>query len=117
VRDCLDAMLIVAARHGDEPGAHIYNLGTDETSTVKESVRAVSEHFGLSPELHYTGGRSGWVGDSPLIRLDTTRIRGLGWRPKLTIREGVERTLLWLDANEGAWREQGVQSAVGGGLT
>jgi UDP-glucose 4-epimerase len=115
VQDCLDAMLIVAARHNDQPGAHIYNLGTEETSTVKESIRAVSEHFGLSPELHYTGGRSGWIGDSPLIRLDTARIRDLGWRPKLTIREGVKRTLLWLDAHDYAWREQGRQS-VGGGI-
>ena len=47
---------------------------------------------GLSPILDYTGGDRGWIGDSPFIFLDTSRIRALGWKPKLTIREGVLRT-------------------------
>jgi UDP-glucose 4-epimerase len=42
----------------------------------------------------------GWIGDSPLIHLDCTRLRALGWRPRLTIAEAVGRTLDWLDANE-----------------
>jgi UDP-glucose 4-epimerase len=49
--------------------------------------------------LHYSGGERGWVGDSPVIYLDTKRIRSLGWRPKLTIRDAVVRTVDWLDHN------------------
>jgi UDP-glucose 4-epimerase len=41
------------------------------------------------------------VGDNPFIFLDTAKIRALGWEPKLTIRQGVERTVDWLTAN--AW--------------
>jgi UDP-glucose 4-epimerase len=99
VGDCLQAMLIAAARHRDEPGAHVYNLGTEEAITVERSIQIITEHLSLAPEIDYLGGRRGWPGDSPLIRLDTARIRRLGWRPRLTIAQAVVRTLEWLETN------------------
>jgi UDP-glucose 4-epimerase len=112
VQDCIGAILTAAERHRDEPGAHIYNLGTEETVVVEESVRIITEHLSLQPEIEYTGGRRGWIGDSPLIQLDTKRIRGLGWRPRLTIEQAVVRTLEWLDANEYAWRDEVAEGVV-----
>jgi UDP-glucose 4-epimerase len=99
VGDCIDAIMLLASRDGG-PGAVAYNLGTDEVSDVVTSVRAVCRHLGVSPRIEFTGGERGWVGDSPLIHLDCSRLRALGWRPRLTIAEAVERTLQWLDANE-----------------
>jgi UDP-glucose 4-epimerase len=104
VQDCLDAILGAAERHHDEPGAYVYNLGTDETLLVEDSVRIICEHLELAPRIDYVGGRRGWTGDSPLIHLDTTRIRASGWSPRLTIREAVARTLEWFDLNEYIWR-------------
>ena len=43
--------------------------------------------------------RAGWIGDSPLIHLDCSKLRALGWAPELTIAEAVGRTLDWLEAN------------------
>jgi UDP-glucose 4-epimerase len=106
VHDCVGAILMAAEHHREQPGAHIYNLGAPETTTVAESVRAVTEHLSLRPRIQYTGGRRGWTGDSPLIHLDTTRIHSLGWRPRLTIGQAVARTLAWFDANEYAWRDR-----------
>ena len=106
IQDCIDAILAVAEHHGGEAGAHVYNLGTDETIVVDDSVALITEQLGLSPEIEHTGGRRGWTGDSPLILLDTARIRGLGWEPRLTIREAVVRTLEWLADSEYAWRDQ-----------
>jgi UDP-glucose 4-epimerase len=40
------------------------------------------------------------VGDSPFIFLDTAKIRSLGWSPKLSIREAVERTVDFLTRDE-----------------
>jgi UDP-glucose 4-epimerase len=97
VQDCVSAMLTVAGHHEPEPGAHVYNLGTDETVTVDESVGLITEHLGLAPEIEHTGGRRGWVGDSPLIHLDCSKLRSLGWTPQLTIRESIVRTLDWLE--------------------
>ena len=59
----------------------------------------IAQRLGVSPQLTYAGGERGWIGDSPFILLDTRRIRALGWKPKLTIREGVERTVDWLTQN------------------
>lgn len=112
VQDCLAAILTVAGHHEDEPGVHVYNLGTDETIVVDESVAIITEQLGISPEIDHSGGRRGWTGDSPLIHLDTTRIRGLGWQPQLTIREAVVRTLEWLGESEFAWRDRLADGAV-----
>ena len=113
IQDCVSAILTAAERHHDEPGAHIYNLGTDETVVVDDSVQIITGHLGLSPEIEHTGGKRGWTGDSPLIHLDTRRIRNLGWRPTLTIPEALICTLEWLQANEYAWRNQVTDSIAG----
>jgi UDP-glucose 4-epimerase len=112
VRDCLDAILLAAEHHRKQPGAHVYNLGTAETTTVADSVRALTGHLSLQPNIEYTGGRRGWTGDSPLIHLATDRIRALGWRPQLTIPQAVARTLQWFDANDYAWRDPVVEGVV-----
>lgn len=104
VQDCVSAILAAVAHHHDEPGAHVYNLGTDETITVDESLALITAELGVAPCVEHTGGSRGWVGDSPLIRLDTARIRSLGWAPELGIRESVVRTVAWLRANPWAWR-------------
>jgi UDP-glucose 4-epimerase len=112
IHDCISAILTAVEHHHDEPGAQIYNLGTDETVVVDDSVGIITGHLSLSPEIEHTGGRRGWTGDSPLIHLDTTRIRALGWRPTLTIPEAVVRTLEWLQANEYAWRDRVADGVV-----
>ena len=98
VRDCVAAIL-TAIEHA-EAKVNIFNLGVDDYCEVNDSIRWISEHLGVSPELRYAGGARGWVGDSPFIFLDCARIRGLGWSPQLTIRQGVERTVEFLQNNE-----------------
>ena len=98
VQDCVDAILLLAALH-DEAGSEVYNLGTDEVTDVDRSIAAVCRHLGVEPELAYSGGVRGWVGDSPLIQLDCARLRERGWKPKLSIDEAVGRTLQWFDGN------------------
>jgi UDP-glucose 4-epimerase len=106
VQDCVDAMLLAAEHHEGDPGAQIYNLGTDETIVVDDSVALITEYLGLEPEIEHTGGARGWVGDSPLIHLDTERIRSLGWNPRVSIQEAVLRTLRWFDANDYVWESE-----------
>lgn len=97
IQDCLDAMLTVIEK-AQEP-VNVFNLGTDQYCNVDESLGWICGHLGLEPRRRYTGGERGWVGDSPFIFLDTAKVRSLGWRPKLTIRESVIRTLQYLQAN------------------
>jgi UDP-glucose 4-epimerase len=97
IQDCIDAMLLVLERAQER--VNIYNLGVDEYCTVDDSLGWICAHLGLSPRRRYTGGERGWIGDSPFIFLDTAKIRALGWRPNLSIRESVLRTLQYLQVN------------------
>lgn len=97
VQDCLDAMLFVIERAQDK--VNIFNLGTDEYCEVNDSIGWIAGHLGLAPKLTYTGGERGWIGDSPFIFLDMAKIRAFGWRPQLTIREGILRTVQYLEQN------------------
>jgi len=113
VGDCVEAIATAAATHESRPGeVGTYNLGTDETVVVNDSIAVICEHMGVAPQLDYSGGRRGWPGDSPLIHLDCGRIRALGWTPTLSIREAIERTLAWFDANPYAWEQAVTGQAV-----
>ncbi len=117
VQDCVSAMLTAAERHASAPGVHVYNLGTDETVVVDDSIATITQRLGVAPVIEHTGGQRGWTGDSPLIHLDTTRIRSLGWAPTLTIREGLLRTVNWLNDNPQVLGDDGAPlttSSVGG---
>lgn len=97
VQDCIDA-IFTALEHA-EGGAQIYNLGTNEYCEVNDSIAWICEFLDLNPRLDYTGGERGWVGDNPFIFLDCSRIRGLGWEPVVSIRDGVIKTVKYLQEN------------------
>jgi UDP-glucose 4-epimerase len=94
IQDCLSAMLTVIDQSRE--AVNVYNLGADEYCNVDQSLGWITAHLGLNPTRRYTGGERGWIGDSPFIFLDTQKVRALGWRPTLTIREAVIRTLQYL---------------------
>jgi UDP-glucose 4-epimerase len=76
----------------------IFNLGTDEYCRVSDSIGWICEYLGRAPRISYGDGDRGWAGDNPFILLDCSRIRALGWRPKLGIREAVLRTVRYLES-------------------
>jgi UDP-glucose 4-epimerase len=109
VQDCLGAMLHVMeaglalkARHRVE----VFNLGTDHYVQVDDSIRYICDALGLKPRLEYTGGERGWIGDNPFIFLETKKIRATGWKPELTIEQGIGRTLAWLRQNQWVYEKR-----------
>jgi len=76
--------------------------------TVDDSIATITAQLGVKPQLEYMGGVRGWPGDSPLIHLDCERIRALGWRPTLSIRDAIRRTVDWLEQNPGILDERAV---------
>jgi UDP-glucose 4-epimerase len=102
VKDCLQAMLRVMNLETAAKAKHrceVYNLGADEFCAVRDSISWICGHLGLHPELEFTGGDRGWVGDNPFIYLGTAKIRNTGWRNELTIQAAVLKTVDWLSAN------------------
>jgi UDP-glucose 4-epimerase len=103
VGDCIDGLL-AGVEHGHAK-VNVFNLGTDETIQVEKSLGLIIGQLGLAPAIRYSGGERGWVGDSPMIHLDCSRLRALGWRPRVSIADGVVRTLEWLMANRWVFDE------------
>lgn len=97
VQDCIEAMLTAVKQNGK--GVTILNLGTDEHVEVIDSIDVITKQMGIAPERRFSGGTRGWIGDNPLIHLECTRMRNLGWAPRLTIRESLRLTLHWLLEN------------------
>ena len=67
---------------------------------VKDSIRWICDELGLNPDLEYSGGNRGWIGDNPFIFLDTRKIQSINWQPKLSIKESVIKTVKFLRQNE-----------------
>jgi UDP-glucose 4-epimerase len=98
VQDCIDAIFTALEKADDK--VNIFNLGTDEYCQVNDSIGWICEYLGLHPELTYSGGERGWIGDSPFILLDCSRIRSLGWGPKLSIKEAVLATIKFVSSEK-----------------
>ncbi|MDR1137354.1 MAG: NAD-dependent epimerase/dehydratase family protein [Synergistaceae bacterium] len=98
VQDCIDAMLFAESRPPEK--YCVYNIGVDSYCTVRDSIEWITEWLGVKPEVCYTGGERGWVGDNPFIFLETRKIRSLGWEHRLSIKQAVERTVEFLTRNE-----------------
>lgn len=97
VQDCLDAMLLAIEKAQGK--VNVFNLGTDEYCQVSDSIQWITEHLQLQPRITYAGGTRGWIGDSPFIFLNCARMHSLGWTPKVSIREGIVKTLRFLEAH------------------
>jgi UDP-glucose 4-epimerase len=79
---------------------NIFNLGHDYFLTVVDVVRIILEELELRDvRLEFAGGARGWLGDSPLVHLDTSKLKRLGWQPETSIEEGIRRTTRFLKAN------------------
>jgi UDP-glucose 4-epimerase len=104
VSDIVAAVLCAAQK---ATGAFsVFNVATDDAVTVTEIADLAVETLGLSakPIFEYAGGRCGWRGDVPVLRLDSTRMRSLGWVPKWNSREALRHSLQELFSDERALR-------------
>jgi nucleoside-diphosphate-sugar epimerase len=81
-----------------EKGEHlgVYHIGTSEEITIEKLAREIGRYFGLTIKIVPGKLRSG----SPLRRCpNTSKLRELGFKPRISLREGVERTVHWYDEN------------------
>lgn len=97
IQDCLDAIQCALMHAKDK--VNIFNLGTPAYCEVNDSIRWICDYLKLTPQITYSGGERGWVGDNPFIFLDCKKIEKLGWTPKHTIEESVKKTIHYLQAH------------------
>ena len=102
IKDCISAMLTVIQKADSH--VNIYNLGTDEYCEVNQSVQWICEYLGLNPNLVYSGGERGWVGDNPFIFLDCSKLKQLDWNAKITIKDAVIKTVQFIENNKWVYK-------------
>ena len=104
VDDVVEAVLH-AASAATEPFA-VFNVATGDYVTVTEIAELAVDVAGLpagSTQFEYTGGDRGWKGDVPVVRINTDRIRALGWKNERTGRRALRASMesILADARDG----------------
>jgi UDP-glucose 4-epimerase len=88
VDDVVEAMLLVNSRGAG--GFEYFNAATEDYVTVRQIADLVAERLGLKGvQYEFAGGVRGWKGDVPVVRFDTRKLRGLGWRNRRTSLEAL----------------------------
>ncbi len=95
VRDGVEGVINISNRN--KLSSAIFNLGHFQTMEVKDLADIVCEEMNLfSVKYEFTGGKRGWIGDSPLVHLDTSKANEYGWRPNISIEDGIRSTVRFL---------------------
>ncbi len=92
IEDIVNALRIVEkkALHG----YNYYNVATLDYITVTEIADITVKIMGLQDvEYSYTGGDRGWKGDVPIVRLDSRKIRKLGWNNQYTTPQAIKMSV------------------------
>lgn len=89
VEDVMDAIARTVAR--DHRGCDLWNVSHHAPNTIGDSISAVAEALGI-PYPSVLGGAS-WPGDLPQLVLDCSKLRALGWVPRVNIREAMTATV------------------------
>ena len=84
----------------------VYNVATGDYVTVREIAGLAVEVMELRPSavaFEFTGGNRGWKGDVPIVRLNTDRIRAIGWTCRRQTREALRDSMksMLREAREG----------------
>jgi GDP-L-fucose synthase len=86
VDDLAQAVLFALENHLE---SHIFNVGSGVDLTIKELASIIQSIIGHQGDIEWnTMMRDG----TPRKLLDVTRIQGLGWYPKIELRQGLVRT-------------------------
>lgn len=91
IDDCVNAILD-GFRNSHEK-VNILNIGSADKIKVKDIADIVSEEMNLMPRYKFTGGMEGWKGDVPVMLLDISKIRLLGWQPEYCSKSAVKKTV------------------------
>ena len=93
VDDLASACLLLLEKY-DSP--EIINVGCGEDVSIRELAELICDVVGFDGELVWDKTKPD---GTPRKLLDITRIRGLGWRPTIPLRNGIAQTYEWFLAN------------------
>jgi GDP-L-fucose synthase len=89
VNDLADAVLYLLQNYDAEP---IVNIGWGEDLTIRELAQIIMSAIGYSGSLIFDHSKPD---GTPQKLLDVSRLHSLGWRPRISLRAGIEGTYTW----------------------
>lgn len=94
IDDVMDAMALVS--NSQNKPFDVFNVAPLDYASVTEIANMVLDQMSIprsACELKYGGGNRGWKGDVPIVRLNTNKIRRLGWSNKLSSAGAIQRSI------------------------
>ena len=92
IDDFLDALFLVVSRTKEK--VNLFNVASDTFIDVTTIAKIVTQEMGLkNVKFNYTGGRGGWKGDVPKVRMTTKKLNQLGWKPKFNSTEAFRKSI------------------------
>jgi len=93
VDDLASACLLLLEKY-DSPD--IVNVGYGEDISIRELAELICEVLGFDGELAWDASKPD---GTPRKLLDVSKLRALGWKPAISLRDGIARTYQWFRAN------------------
>jgi len=93
VDDLASACLLLLEKY-DSP--EIINVGCGEDVSIRELAELICDVVGFGGELAWDTTKPD---GTPRKLLDINKLRALGWKPTITLRDGVAQTYQWFRAN------------------
>lgn len=95
-RDLAEACLLLMERNHDRMAGELVNLGTEKDISIRDLARMIAGFAGYDGEIRWDRTKP----DGIMCKvLDTSRISAMGWRPRISLRQGIEETYAWYRAH------------------
>lgn len=92
-QDLADATLLALEKYDSDQ--HL-NIGTGEDLTIKELASMIAEESGFAGDIIWDSSKPD---GTPRKVLDVSRLKNLGWEPKIGLRDGISSTIEWFKNN------------------
>lgn len=96
VDDCADALVFLLKKYSS---VQPINVGTGEEISIGELSRAVCDVVDFTGRLAFDASKPD---GAPRKLLDSSRIRHMGWRPRIGLKDGLSQTYQWFLSQRGA---------------
>ena len=80
------------AENGDLRG-EAYNIASDETTTIRELAQMICDRMEVNPRFVFDGAAR--AGDMRRLHADTSRLKSLGYKPRVSFADGLDATVAW----------------------
>ena len=101
VSELVEAMLFI--NDNTDNGMNYYNIGAmDDGVTVKQIAEETVKIVSSDATINYQKSDRGWVGDVPRFFYSVDKLKDLGWSPKISSLEAIQRAVSEIASQEGA---------------